>query len=331
MAEVLSQSQIDALLNSMNAGTLPDEPAEKNAEKKYKKYDFYSPKKFTKDRLKMLNGVYENYARVVSSCLNSLLRVTSEVEIVTVEEQRYYEFSNALTEYDALTLVDVLLPDNSQQDPIILHTSRELMYNMVDRMLGGDGQDAETDLSKSFTDIELSLYESIIKYLIPLMKDGWSNYLDLEFKFDKLETNPSMMQTIGMDEIIVIVVLDVNVQSLVGKINICLPANLLTRIFSIFERTSSGNRAKDANKEKSTEEIMASIKESSLEVKAELGETQLLLSDVFHMQVGDVINLSKPKDSDIYLYIGDKPWFKGKLGVHNKNLAVKISEVCDDL
>lgn len=331
MAEVLSQSQIDALLNSMAVGNMPDKPVEETKDKKYKKYDFYSPKKFTKDRLKMLNGVYESYARVVSSCLNSLLRVTSEVEVVTVEEQRYYEFSNALTENDALTIVNVGLPDGSEQDPIIIHTSAPLMLNMVDRMLGGTGEDTEDESSRAFTEIELALYESIIKYLIPLMKDGWSNYLDLTFNFTRLETNPSLMQVIGMDEIIVIVVLDVNLQNIAGKINICLPANLLTRIFTIFERTSFVNRTKDAKKEKATDEIMASIKNSTLEVKAKLGDTQLLLSDIFSLQVGDVINLNAPKDSEIYLYIGDTPWFKGKLGVQNKNLAVKISEVCDDL
>ena len=29
-------------------------------EKKYQKYDFRSPRKYTKERLKMLNGVFEN-------------------------------------------------------------------------------------------------------------------------------------------------------------------------------------------------------------------------------------------------------------------------------
>ena len=55
MAEVLSQSQIDALLNSMRSGGDSAETSEeKQPEKKYRKYDFTAPRKFTKDRLKML-------------------------------------------------------------------------------------------------------------------------------------------------------------------------------------------------------------------------------------------------------------------------------------
>ena len=89
MAEVLSQSQIDALLNSMqNGGGAEEEKKEEKPEIKYKKYDFYSPKKYTKDRLKMLRTIYDNYARIASSQINGLFKVASEVEVIGVEEQK---------------------------------------------------------------------------------------------------------------------------------------------------------------------------------------------------------------------------------------------------
>ena len=66
MAEKLSQSQIDALLNAVRSGEKDlSEPTEQSAETKYRKYDFSSPRKFTKDRIKMLSGIYENYAQCV--------------------------------------------------------------------------------------------------------------------------------------------------------------------------------------------------------------------------------------------------------------------------
>ena len=98
MAEALSQSQIDALLSSMASGGFEEEKKETTPEKKYRKYDFYSPKKFTKDKLKILSNIYENYARLLNARVNGLLRMNSQVEIVSVEEQRYHEFSNALRE-----------------------------------------------------------------------------------------------------------------------------------------------------------------------------------------------------------------------------------------
>lgn len=97
MAEVLSQSQIDALLNAARNGEMDlAAKAESSSEKKYRKYDFYSPRKFTKDRLKMLSGVFENYTRIINSESTDCCIPTCEIEVESVEEQRYYEFSNAL-------------------------------------------------------------------------------------------------------------------------------------------------------------------------------------------------------------------------------------------
>ena len=81
MAEVLSQSQIDALLAAAQSGAMDlDAPAEESEEKKYRKYDFYSPRKFTKDRLKMLSSIFENYTRVINSRINAMLHSSCEIE-----------------------------------------------------------------------------------------------------------------------------------------------------------------------------------------------------------------------------------------------------------
>ena len=111
MADVLSQSQIDMLLKSMQAGAEEEKPEEKpKEEKQYKKYDFYSPKKFTRDRLKILKTIHDNYCRIITSQLNGILRMSCEIEVMSVEEQHYYEFSNLLNENDVMEIITVRLP-----------------------------------------------------------------------------------------------------------------------------------------------------------------------------------------------------------------------------
>ena len=75
------------------------------------------------------------------------------------------------------------------------------------------------------------------------------------------------------------------------------------------------------------EEILDSIKESEMDVMAQLGVARLNLDDIYNLRVGDVIDLNKPQDSTVSVYVEEQPWFTGKLGVHNKNIAVKIEEV----
>ena len=49
------------------------------------------------------------------------------------------------------------------------------------------------------------------------------------------------------------------------------------------------------------------------------------LSDIYHLKVVDVIDMNKPKDRDVKLYIGKQPWFTGKMGVYKKNVAIRIN------
>ena len=330
MAEVLTQSQIDALFNALTQGVPEEAAAEPEPDNQFRKYDFYSPKKFTKDKIKILNNIHENYARLLSSRLNAVLRANCELEVVNVEEQRYYEFSNSLNDNDVLTLVTVNLPDNTETAPILMYVSTQLMLIMIDRIIGGDGGDAETvNSSYTYTDLELSLYKNIVTYIIDSMKDGWANYLEIDFSLQRIERNPGMLQIIGMDETIVIVVLDVSIKDVNGQINICIPGSLLSSTFAAHDKLNAVKNKGNIHDNKE-QVIMNTIKSSFLEVKVKLGDAQILLSDLYSMHKGDIINLNKPKDSEVLLYIGENPWFRGRLGVHNKNVAVKISGICEN-
>ncbi len=324
--DILSQSQIDALLNSMQKVSPEAGDAEVSVSaQEYRKYDFYSPKKYTKDKLKMLRSIYENYSRIATSQINGLFRLVSEVEVEGIEEQHYYEFVNALNETDVLTIVDVELPDQSTNPPVLFHIAPALMTAMIDRMLGGIEFDRSIGMSYTYTDIELALYEKIIKYLVVINTDVWATHIALDTQFDRIEENPSMFQGISVDETVVIVMLSIKMGEMEGDMDICIPGTLLSNIFDIIDKTK--HLAKKGEHVKSNrEEIMESIRESKMDVMAQLGVAKLSLDDVYNLHVGDVIDLNKPQDSPVSLFIEGHPWFNGQLGVHNKNVAVKIED-----
>jgi len=328
MAETLSQSQIDALLASAFSGNDVISVMEEKSEQKYHKYDFYSPKKFTKDKLNILKSVYENYSKIASSRINSLVRVSSEVEFIAVEEERYHEFSNALSDTDALTIIKVKLPDGTVSMPIFMHISVSLMLNMMDRMLGGLGEEvANFSSSYVYTDIEISLYNNIARYLIAMMQDAWSNYLELDFEIERIETSHGLMQDIGMDEIVVIVILEVRINEMVDKINICMPAVLLSSIYTLIESKKAPQGKLNGGEDKTAQQIFSIIKDSTLDVTAKIGDATISLKEVYDLKEGDIINMIKPKNSDVDIYVDENRWFKGKLGVHNKNIAIRVSDL----
>lgn len=331
MAEVLSQSQIDALLNAARNGEMDlSASAEKSAEKKYRKYDFYSPRKFTKDRLKMLHGIFDNYTRIINSRINGLLHTTCEIEVESVEEQRYYEFSNALSEGDVLTLAEVDMEGKSQTEetPVLFHFSTSLMLSMMDRLMGGDGDlGMKVSSGYSFTNLELKLYESMVKDLIQALGGSWENYIDLEFRFRRVESNPTLVQLIGLDETVVIVGINIRFSNISGRMSICLPGMMLTNIFA---RISAANQAGRGSGEDNSEEIMDILRNSELEITAELGRASLQLQDIYFLHPGDVIDLGHAAEDPIQLFVGGRPWFSGKVGTQNNCMAVKIVETYEN-
>ena len=326
MAEVLSQSQIDALLNAVRSGEKDlNQPAEEQ-EKKYRKYDFSSPRKFTKDRIKMLNGIFDNYSRIINSRLNARLRANCEITVESIEEQRFYEFSNALTEGDVLALVDVSIKDKAQGEPLMFFLSTPTALSMMDRLMGGEGSVDETlPGDYTYTDLELQLYEDLVSDMVSVMGGSWENYIPIEFSYSKTDVNPTLSQIIGLDEIVIIVDMRMQFTNISGRMSICLPGEMLT---SIFAEISRENPVRKLASEDNSEEIFDKLRDSSLEIISILGQTRLSLNDIYHLNVGDVIDLGCSKESSVYLDIGGYHWFTGKMGTHKKNMAVKIDEVC---
>ena len=325
MAEVLSQSQIDALLAAAQSGAMDlDAPAEESEEKKYRKYDFYSPRKFTKDRLKMLSSIFENYTRVINSRINAMLHSSCEIEVESVEEQRYNEFSNALRDSDVLALVKIDKEELQEETPILVHLDTTVLLTMIDRMMGGEGNpDNNLESEYNLTDLELKMYADLMGDLMGVLGQSWENYMNLKFEYVRTEVNPTMVQLIGFDETVVIVGMNIRFPNdSDGRLSVCLPGVMLTNIFAEISK----NTGRHTTGEDKSDEIFGSLRESDLEIVAELARTRLLLSDLYHLNVGDVVDIKRPKDAPIYLNIGGRRWFDGRMGVHNKQKAVKIGE-----
>ena len=327
MAEVLSQSQIDALLAAAMSGT--QDLSQQKEEKKYQKYDFRSPRKYTKERLKMLNGVFENYAKVLNTRINALARATCEVEVDTVDEQRYYEFSNALIDGQVVTLAYLNIGGYREDAPVIIVATPSIMVSLIDRLMGGNG-DVEEDLPSdyTYTDLDLSLYVNLMTDFVGIMGGSWENYISLAFEYGRVEANPTLVQLIGFEETVILVSLDIKFSNSAGRLDICLPDAVLGRIFTEINR---GNAVLHKEREDHSDDIYSQLQTSELEITAELGRTRLQLHDIFNLGVGDVIDMGMKKDSTVSLIIGGREWFTGYMGTHDKHLAVKIRDVEGEL
>ena len=334
MADILSQSQIDELLRSMQQEEGKQaqdmEVKAEPEEQKYSKYDFYSPKKFTKDKLKVLTSIFENYARIITSQVNGIFRVMSDITVMEVQERRYYEFVNSLNENDSVTLADAFEDENAKNlVPLMLYVSPSLAITLIDHMLGGGSEALQVKPGYRYSDVETALYRRIMMYFISALKDGFANYLKISFKLQRVEDNPSMIQDIGLDETVITILMNVDLAGVASeKIQICIPGTLMEYIFHQIDNRK--HVARGYAYEDNRETIMDNLRRSSLTVTGQLGMIRLDLKDIYRLKVGDVIDMNKPRDQDVTLYVEKKPWFSGRLGVYKKNMAVRIQARQED-
>lgn len=157
------------------------------------------------------------------------------------------------------------------------------------------------------------------------LKDGFSNYVSIVFSVEHVEENPTMVQDVGLDETVAIIILNVDISGQAQeKVKICLPGNLLTVIFHSIDNRK--HLARGFSYQDNKEKIMDNIRYSKLPITGQLGTVQLDLKGLYQIQVGDVIDLGKPKDSPVRLFVGRQPWFTGQMGCYKKNVAVKIEK-----
>lgn len=327
MGDVLSQSQIDKLLNSFSEeGSKAFENIDEDSEnKKIKSYDFKMPKKFTKEQLKVITDIYEIYSRMLSSYFTSLTRLFCKVSVLQVEEQRYYEFNNALQDHVIMGTINLGIEDDNLVDmSCILQFSNTITFTLIDRVLGGNGSYFE--VNRDFTEIEVALMKGIMTKMSATLKDAWSDYLEINPVLVDIETNARISQSIAPDDVIVLVTLEVEIKNVKNIITISIPAVNMETVMAKFH-TKTNKRFDAVREEKRREDILKGIKNSALSIDVILGETQVELHDIITLQPDDIIPLNIPIKNNANVKINDNLWFDGKLGIINNKKAIKIDNV----
>ncbi len=327
MPEALSQKQIDELLNKMKTGSIQEDEATKE---KVKEYDFASPRKFTKDQIRSLSNLYENYSRVISSYFTSVLRTVCEVSISQIEEQRYYEFSNSLPD-NILVGIVAFKPDDKKfsETSMVLEVATQFGFLLIDRLLGGTGEVEPPD--RGYTAIELELLQHVLKNMVKYFQEVWSNYLELSTSLTGIETNGRLLQAFSPQDIVVIVSLEIKDEHHSATANLCMPAENLEEIINSFSvKYAHSNKQQDPIKEKMKREVIFdNLKKTDLVVEAVLDNCKMTVSEIANLQVNDVIALNKRIDGDIYVKLDGIPWYTARLGEVDRKKAVKLIDAID--
>ena len=321
MGEVLSQNEIDSLLQALSSGELDADDISSIDEKPAKNYDFKRPAKFSKEHLRTLEIIFEHYGRLISTNLPVYLRKNIQVNVVNSEACTFSEFSTALANPVLLSVVAF----NPLGGNILLELAANLGFAMIDRMLGGPGN--PLDKARDFSEIERSIIDKILVVCVQLLREPWKNVVDINPVLERVETNPQFAQIIAPSEMIAIVTLSIKVGDVEGLMNICLPYFTLESVMDKLNTKYWFASMKENNEEDYKEYIESAVRKVSMPIKAVLGKSVITVNDFVNLQQGDIIKLNSKVDSEMEIYVGNIKKFKALPGTQKDSYAVRVTSV----
>lgn len=329
MSDVLSQSQIDELLKNLNNAdeeTL-EVMSEDLSEKKVRDYDFRAPKKFTKEQLKTIGNIYESYSRIFSSYLTSITRFYCKVEVLQIEEQHFYEYSNALPDYTMMGNIDLMFDEREDvmDSKCMIQFSNSITFSLIDRMLGGHGK--SMDVSRDFTDIEIRLMKNVFNKMSDFFEEIFMPYMDVKPRLSEVETNARINQPIYADDVIILATLQAEYSDVKNIITIAIPAITMEAIITKDASPNKSRRADSLREKECREGIIRKISRSDFKVEALLAKTYVNLEEILSLHKNDVLLLNVPIEKNVSLVVNNEKLFDGKLGITNHRKAIKICNV----
>lgn len=322
MVDVLSQNEIDALLAALSSGEMDAEELKKEeTQKKVRAYDFKRAVRFSKDHIRSLTRIHENFARFLTTYFSAQLRTFVQINVVQVEQLPYDEFIRSIPKMTILNIFEA----EPLEGRMVLEVHPNVAFAMLDRLLGGAG--TSPNKINALTEIETIVMERIFSRALDTLQEAWRTILDLSPRLEALETNPQFMQIVSPNETIALISLSTKIGDTTGMINLCIPHVVIE---PVMQRLSGHHWFVSQKKTRAPEEeqvLQTRLTKAKLPVIAELGTSTISVREFLGLMAGDVISLNKPVDEPLHIRVGEKLKYFGSPGTQRGKLAVQITEI----
>ena len=324
MAEVLSQQEIDALLNNVDSGIDKAEISASSFEREVIPFDFRLPNRISKNQLRTIRNINENFAEMFSSYLMSKLQSIVTCNVTSVDQIYYSEYVLSVSNPACLFTFDI----NHTDIKGILEFSSEFALTLVDRLLGGNGKG--TKGTQAITPIEQKVLEVVIRKILLDLGKAWQIIGDYEFKIDKFEPDIDFVQITSQSESVLLVTFEVHIGEETYMLNLCFATYAFDTILSkLTSQNLSSIRPIKYQGTTAQNIITDHLKKTDLSLEVEFGTSYITFSQMMKLKVGDVIKMNKKIGEEIKVSVEKKHMFNGISGVVNNHKAVKITKRVD--
>lgn len=327
MAQVLSQDEVDALLNAVNddgdaGGVAPKAPAlagVQESDVNIQPYDLTNQDRVIRGRMPILDIIYERFIRQFRVSLSNSLRKISTLSMISTDLLKFGEFVNTLPIPSCMCIMRF----NELRGPALLVFESKLAYAIIDSYFGGTDRPFTKIEGKEFTSIELSFMKRVMDMAINDLEDAWTPVHKIDAQYVRTEINPQFVGVVPPSDVIITTTFEVEFESASGTIMVVIPYSTIEPIKQ--KLSSSYQTDNDVVDTLWTRSMQEHVQHTQATAIVKLGETEMSIGDLISLQVGDIIPLSQEVSGELDLEIEESKKLKCLVGVYKGNRAVQIT------
>ncbi|CPR21057.1 flagellar motor switch protein FliM [Brenneria goodwinii] len=320
---ILSQAEIDALLNGDSDGSEKAD-AVVGGDSGVRPYDPNTQRRVVRERLQALEIINERFARQFRMGLFNLLRRSPDITVGPIKIQPYHDFARNLPVPTNLNLIHL----KPLRGTALFVFSPSLVFIAVDNLFGGDGRFPTKVEGREFTHTEQRVVKRMLRLALEAYSDAWNAIYKLDVEYVRSEMQVKFTNiTTSPNDIVVTTPFHVEIGSLTGEFNICIPFAMIEPLRELLVNPPLENSQQEDQNWRET--LTKQVQHSELELIANFVDIPLRLSRILKLQPGDVLPIEKPER--IIAHVDGVPVLTGQYGTLNGQYALRVEHLINPI
>lgn len=326
MEKVLSQDEVDALLNGISGGEIEtDAEPEVGEDSSVQQFDLTNQDRIVRGRMPTLEIINDRFARIHRLTLSGMLRKMLDITVTQREMIKFGEFVRTLPVPTSLHIIRM----NPLRGSLLLVIESRLIFNLMDCFFGGSGNSHYKIEGREFTAIEGRIIRRILNSALKDLHEAWNPAVKVEFEFVRSEVNPQFAGIVPPSDLVIVIRFELELEQAIGQIIVCVPYSTIEPIRSQLNASYQTDQLEVD--QAWINRLTGRLHEINLDLTVELGRATISAQELLQLAVGDIIMLDKELKQPISMMVQGVPKFLAHAGKSRGNRAVQILEVAEPL
>lgn len=275
------------------------------------------------ERLPMLPAALERAALGCTEELHTVTSARAEVKYAGLDSGRVGD----LLDTRGGTRVAGLLHAAAWDAHLLVSLDRDLIYNYVDLVFGGDGTQPPPVEQRPFSRIEVRIAGTLLARVANVLSRAFAPFAPTSFAVEGELGRPDPDRLGGREAAVAEACFRLETACSSGELRVVIPDAVLTALKPAFARPPLGGTG--ANDPGWTQQIHTEINRTPLSLRAILEERQRPLGEIAALRVGQILPLDATPRSGVRIDCNGEPLLWCELGQSNGNYTVRVNGFVD--